>query len=136
MKGGQILDNKTYYYARVLSTEQSLDRQLEAFKNMGADTRDIITNKTSGKNLECAGYQSLKSTILYKGDILVVKSLDRLSGNKADIKNELEGLGKSCKDMNDIVYEFVISCCDIVDEAKICNCHLYNIYINFCYINA
>lgn len=84
------MDNRTYYYARVSSTEQNLDRQLEAFKSMGADTRDIITDKASGKNLERSGYQALKSTILRKGDTLVVKSLDRLSRNKADIKNELE----------------------------------------------
>ena len=55
--------------------EQNLDRQLEAFKNMGADNRDIITDKASGKNLERAGYQALKSTILRKVDTLVVKSL-------------------------------------------------------------
>lgn len=84
------MDNRTYYYARVSSTEQNLDRQLETFKNMGADNRDIITDKASGKNLERAGYQALKSTILRKGDTLVVKSLDRLSRNKADINNELK----------------------------------------------
>jgi DNA invertase Pin-like site-specific DNA recombinase len=84
------MDNRTYYYARVSSTEQNLDRQLEAFKNMGADSRDIITDKASGKNLDRTGYQALKSTILRRGDTLVVKSLDRLSRNKSDIKNELE----------------------------------------------
>ncbi len=82
--------NRTYYYARVSSTEQNLDRQLEAFKSMGADSRDIITDKASGKNLERTGYQALKSTILRRGDTLVIKSLDRLSRNKSDIKNELE----------------------------------------------
>ena len=82
--------NRTYYYARVSSTEQNLDRQLEAFKSMGADSRDIITDKASGKNLERTGYQALKTTILRRGDTLVIKSLDRLSRNKSDIKNELE----------------------------------------------
>lgn len=84
------MDNRTYYYARVSSSEQNLDRQLEAFIAMGADARDIITDKASGKNLERSGYQALKSTILRKGDTLVIKSLDRLSRNKADIKSELE----------------------------------------------
>ena len=82
--------NRTYYYARVSSTEQNLDRQLEAFKSMGADSRDIITDKASGKNLERTGYQALKSAILRRGDTLVIKSLDRLSRNKSDIKNELK----------------------------------------------
>ena len=81
---------RTYYYARVSTNEQNLDRQLEAFKNMGADDRDIITDKASGKNMERLGYQALKKSILRKGDTLVIKSLDRLSRNKLDIKTELE----------------------------------------------
>lgn len=81
---------RTYYYARVSTSEQNLDRQTEAFKNMGADDRDIITDKASGKNMERVGYQALKNSILRKGDTLVIKSLDRLSRSKTDIKNELE----------------------------------------------
>lgn len=84
------MKNKIFYYARVSSKEQNLDRQLEAFKKLGADEREIICDKESGKNLERAGYQALKNTILRNGDTLVVKSLDRLSRNKSDIKNELQ----------------------------------------------
>ncbi len=83
------MDNRTYYYARVSSKEQNLDRQISAFKAIGAHEREIITDKESGKNLERAGYQALKNTILRRGDTLVVKSLDRLSRNKYDIHNEL-----------------------------------------------
>lgn len=84
------MNNRTYYYARVSSTEQNLDRQLEAFKTLGANDREIITDKASGKNLNRPGYQALKTAILRSGDCLVIKSLDRLSRNKSDIKNELE----------------------------------------------
>ena len=84
------MKNRTYYYARVSSKEQNLDRQLEAFKNLGADDRDIITDKESGKSLDRPGYQALKTTILREGDTLIVKSLDRLSRNKLDIRNELQ----------------------------------------------
>ena len=84
------MNNKTFYYARVSSKEQNLDRQLSAFYNLGATDRDIITNKESGKNLNRNGYQALKNTLLRSGDTLVIKSLDRLSRNKADIRNELE----------------------------------------------
>lgn len=83
-------NNKVFYYARVSSREQNLDRQLEAFKALGADEREIITDKESGKSLERPGYQALKTTMLRSGDTLVVKSLDRLSRNKSDIKNELQ----------------------------------------------
>ena len=80
--------NRTFYYARVSSCEQNLDRQLEAFRKLGADERDIITDKESGKSLDRPGYQALKNTMLRPGDTLVVKSLDRLSRNKIDIRNE------------------------------------------------
>lgn len=82
--------NRTFYYARVSSCEQNLDRQLEAFRKLGADERDIITDKESGKSLDRPGYQALKTAMLRSGDTLVVKSLDRLSRNKTDIKNELQ----------------------------------------------
>lgn len=82
--------NRTFYYARVSSCEQNLDRQLEAFRKLGADKRDIITDKQSGKSLDRPGYQALKTAMLRSGDTLVVKSLDRLSRNKTDIKNELQ----------------------------------------------
>lgn len=88
--GGIIVENRTYYYARVSTQEQNLDRQLTAFQSMGAMERDIITDKESGKSLDRPGYQALKNAILRRGDTLVVKSLDRLSRNKSDIKNELE----------------------------------------------
>ena len=82
--------HKTFYYARVSTREQNLDRQLEAFYQLGADERNIITDKESGKNLDRPGYQALKTTLMRPGDTLVVKSLDRLSRSKTDIKNELQ----------------------------------------------
>ena len=84
------MNSRTYYYARVSSKEQNLDRQIAAFLSLGAEERDIITDKESGKNLDRAGYQALKNAMLRRGDTLVIKSLDRLSRNKTDIKNELQ----------------------------------------------
>lgn len=84
------MESRTYYYARVSSKQQNLDRQIVAFKALGAQERDIITDKESGKDLERTGYQALKNAMLRRGDTLVIKSLDRLSRNKADIKNELQ----------------------------------------------
>lgn len=84
------MENRTFYYARVSSKEQNLDRQLNAFKKIGAGDRDIITDKESGKNLDRQGYQALKNAMLREGDTLVITSLDRLSRNKKDIANELK----------------------------------------------
>jgi len=84
------METRTYYYARVSSKEQNLDRQISAFEALGSTDRDIITDKESGKDFNRTGYVALKNNILRGGDTLVVKSLDRLSRNKADIKNELQ----------------------------------------------
>jgi len=84
------MDSRTYYYARVSSKEQNLDRQLAAFASLGATEREIITDKESGKDLNRSGYTALKRAMLRSGDTLVIKSLDRLSRNKTDIKNELQ----------------------------------------------
>ena len=83
------MENRTYYYARVSSQDQNLDRQLAAFKALGAPERDVITDKQSGKDLNRGGYLALKTALLRRGDTLVVKSLDRLSRNKNDIQEEL-----------------------------------------------
>lgn len=82
--------SKTFYYARVSSRDQNPDRQFSAFYGLGATDRDIIVDKQSGKDLNRAGYLALKNSLLREGDTLVVKSLDRLSRNKSDIKKELE----------------------------------------------
>lgn len=84
-----MADSKVFYYARVSTREQNLDRQIASFKAMGAADRDIIVDKASGKDMNRDGYTALKTAMLRRGDTLVVKSLDRLSRNKADIKNEL-----------------------------------------------
>lgn len=84
------MDNRTFYYARVSSKDQNLDRQLAAFKALGADERDIITDKESGKDFNRPGYQYLREALLRLGDTLIVKSLDRLGRNKQQVKQELE----------------------------------------------
>ena len=83
-------EHRTYYYARVSSTGQNLARQIATFKKMGAEEREIITDKASGKDIDRPGYQALKTTLLRPGDTLVIVSLDRLSRKKEDIKTELQ----------------------------------------------
>lgn len=77
-------------YARVSSKEQKLDRQLIELKKY-VPAENIIMDKQSGKDLNRPGYQALKGPLgLRQGDTLYIKSLDRLSRNKEDIKKELE----------------------------------------------
>ncbi|MCR5110259.1 MAG: recombinase family protein [Ruminococcus sp.] len=84
------MDNRIYGYARVSSREQNEDRQIEALTKFGVPAANIIIDKRSGKDTEREGYQYLKRQVLRRGDTLVIKELDRLSRNKADIKRELE----------------------------------------------
>jgi len=84
------MNNRIYGYARVSSREQNEDRQFEALSKFGVPSVNIIVDKCSGKDTEREGYQYLKKQILRSGDTLVIKELDRLSRNKADIKRELE----------------------------------------------
>ena len=84
------MDNRIYGYARVSSREQNEDRQIESLSTFGVPHQNIVIDKCSGKDTEREGYQYLKRQILRTGDTLVIKELDRLSRNKADIKRELE----------------------------------------------
>ena len=77
-------------YARVSSTSQNLGRQLAELEKY-VEKSNIVVDKASGKDLNRNGFQALKGPLgLRKGDTLIIKSLDRLSRNKTDIKNELE----------------------------------------------
>ena len=83
---------RTYGYARVSSTEQNLDRQIEALTEYGVDERDIITDKQSGKDFQRSGYLALKQQMLREGDTLVIKEMDRLGRDYEAIKNEWQEL--------------------------------------------
>lgn len=77
-------------YARVSSVGQNLDRQIMELEKY-IPRENIIIDKASGKNLNRPGYQALKGALgLRTGDSLYIKSLDRLSRDKNDIKNELQ----------------------------------------------
>jgi DNA invertase Pin-like site-specific DNA recombinase len=85
---------RVYGYARVSSTEQNLDRQIEALTAYGVEDRHIITDKMSGKSFDRPGYQTLKCQLLRSGDVLVVKELDRLGRDYEQIKAEWSDLRK------------------------------------------
>ena len=79
---------RTYGYARVSSTEQNLDRQIEALLEYGVEERDIVTDKQSGKDFQRKGYLALKNQMLRPGDTLVIKEMDRLGRDYSAIKDE------------------------------------------------
>ena len=83
------MEQRVMGYARVSSKEQNLDRQIVALKQYVPE-ENIVIDKASGKDLMRPGYQALKGALgLRAGDTLYIKSLDRLSRDKEDMKNEL-----------------------------------------------
>lgn len=73
-----------YGYVRVSTREQNEDRQLIAMEEYGVDKRNIFVDKESGKNFERRNYKRLVK-IIKKGDVIVVKSIDRLGRNYSEI---------------------------------------------------
>ena len=70
----------TRYYVRVSSLEQKVDRQLLAYD--GAD--ETYIDKMSGATKERPHLQAMLAD-LQEGDVVVVKSLDRLSRSTKDL---------------------------------------------------
>ena len=71
-------------YIRVSSADQNAARQLEALEKFGLKTRDIFIDKKSGKDFDRPEYKKMLRK-LKKGDLLVVKSIDRLGRNYNEI---------------------------------------------------
>lgn len=69
-----------YAYARVSARDQNLQRQLAAFSEFGIQKNRIFSDKKSGKDFERKEYKRLLKK-LKKGDLLVIKSIDRLGRN-------------------------------------------------------
>ena len=73
-----------YGYARVSTKEQNEDRQLIALRKMKVPWQNIYVDKESGKDFNRYYYQKLISK-LQDGDVLYVKSIDRLGRNYEEI---------------------------------------------------
>ena len=87
---------KTFAYCRVSSTDQNEDRQVEAMLELGINERDIFIDKCSGKNFDRPQYQALKLQ-LREGDLLVIKSIDRLGRNYKQICEEWREIVRDIK---------------------------------------
>lgn len=73
-----------YGYIRVSSKEQNVRRQLDALTGMGLHACQIYSDKLSGKSFDRPAYGKLMKK-LRPGDLLVVKSIDRLGRNYDEI---------------------------------------------------
>lgn len=85
-----------YGYVRVSTKEQNIDRQLVEMYAQGLNDKTIFIDKQSGKDFERDEYQKLKKK-LKSGDLLIIKSIDRLGRNYNMIIDEWRTL---VNDMN------------------------------------
>ena len=84
---------KTYAYIRVSSVDQNEDRQLLAMNELKIPPDLIYMDKQSGKDFDRPEYKKLVE-ILEEGDLLYIKSIDRLGRNYEEIQNQWRILTK------------------------------------------
>lgn len=77
-------------YARVSTTDQNLDRQMEALERAGAEK--IFQEKMSGKSMTKRLELQKALQFLREKDILIVESLDRLGRNYDEIVQMVQKL--------------------------------------------
>lgn len=77
----------TYGYIRVSTKEQNTDRQRDAIEALDIQVDEIFADKQSGKNFDRPAWQKMIG-ILNKGDLIIVKSIDRLGRNYDDILSQ------------------------------------------------
>ena len=85
-----------YAYIRVSSKDQNETRQLLSMKELNIKKENIFIDKQSGCNFNRPSYQKLLKR-LKKGDILYIKSIDRLGRNYKEIISQWQYLTKQKK---------------------------------------
>lgn len=74
----------TYAYIRVSTRDQNEDRQLAALTTLGISEVNLFLDKQSGKDFNRPAYRKLVKK-LKPGDLLIIKSIDRLGRNYEEI---------------------------------------------------
>ena len=88
MKDINVNAGRHFFYARVSSKDQNLDRQLERAREIGITSDYIYIDKASGKNMERQGLKDLLET-LHKNDTIHLIELSRLSRNYKELQETL-----------------------------------------------
>jgi len=77
----------TFGYARVSGIDQNDDRQMIAMREQGISPECVFADKQSGKDFERRAYKALMEN-LKPGDLLYIKSIDRLGRNYDEIQRQ------------------------------------------------
>lgn len=90
------MNNRVYGYIRVSTREQNIERQLISLVKAGVKRENIYIDKQSGKNFERPAYVKMMHKIR-EGDLLIVKSIDRLGRNYQEIMEQWRIITKEKK---------------------------------------
>ena len=90
------MTNRVYGYCRISDKDQNEARQIKAMIESGVDERFILVDKQSGKDFNRPQYQILKNA-LREGDLLIIKSIDRLGRNYKEILREWKEVTQDIK---------------------------------------
>ena len=94
---------RLFGYARVSTSDQSLDIQLKALKEAGVKENRIFADKMSGSHMNRDGLNLLRVKV-EDGDVILVKKLDRLGRDTADmiqLIKEFDDLGIAIRFLDD-----------------------------------
>ena len=94
---------RLFGYARVSTSQQTLDIQIKALKEAGVIKSRIFSDKATGSNTnrECLTLLRVK---VEEGDVILVKKLDRLGRDTVDMINlikEFDNLGVAIRFLDD-----------------------------------
>lgn len=84
---------KKYGYVRVSTKEQNPERQFIALQRCDVPKRNIYLDQMSGKDFLRPQYKKLL-TKLKQGDVLIIKSIDRLGRNYSEILEQWRKITK------------------------------------------
>ena len=82
-----------YGYVRVSTQDQNEERQMVAMRQLAIPRKNLFLDKQSGKDFARAEYQKMVKR-LRRGDLLYIKSIDRLGRNYEEIQNQWRILTK------------------------------------------
>lgn len=92
------MSQRTYFYCRVSTTEQTTANQVEAFKAKGYEVKEgfVVEETVSGAvcAMERKGFKAMVEHKLMEGDTLVVLKLDRLGRDNIDVQQTIDLLLK------------------------------------------
>lgn len=100
-----------YGYMRVSSTDQNEDRQWIALQKLKVPEKNIFLDKQSGKDFNRPQHKKMCRK-LREGDLLYIKSIDRLGRNYEEIQEQWRHLTKDKK------IDIVVLDMDLLDTRR------------------